>query len=59
MRADGRVEIVAGLRPGQRVVTEGVVKVSDGMPVRLAGTRNAEGGSGRGRRRSAAQGGGG
>lgn len=44
VRAGGRVEIVEGLRPGQRVVTEGVVKVSDGLPVRLAGARNAEGG---------------
>jgi membrane fusion protein, multidrug efflux system len=40
-RAGGRVEIVEGLRPGQRVITEGVVKVSDGMPVRVAGARNA------------------
>ncbi|MGZ8337031.1 MAG: efflux RND transporter periplasmic adaptor subunit [Allosphingosinicella sp.] len=40
-RAAGRVEIVEGLRPGQRVITEGVVKVTDGMPVRLAGARNA------------------
>lgn len=36
-RADGRIEIVEGLRPGQRVVTEGVVKVADGMRVRVAG----------------------
>ena len=39
--AGGRVEIVAGLRPGQRVITEGIVKVADGMPVRLAGPHNA------------------
>jgi len=44
VRTGGRVEIIAGLRPGQRVVTEGVVKLADGMPVRLAGARNAEGG---------------
>ena len=36
-RLAGRVEIVEGLRPGQRVITEGVVKVADDMPVRLAG----------------------
>jgi membrane fusion protein (multidrug efflux system) len=36
-RAGGRIEVVEGLRPGQRVVTEGIVKVSDGMEVRLAG----------------------
>lgn len=43
IRSQGRVEIVEGLRPGQRVITEGVVKVADDMPVRLAGARNAEG----------------
>ena len=42
LRAGGRVEILEGLRPGQRVVTEGVVKVADGMEVRLAGARNAQ-----------------
>jgi len=36
-RMGGRIEIVQGLRPGQRVVTEGIVKVADGMQVRLAG----------------------
>ena len=40
-RAGGRIEILEGLRPGQRVITEGVVKVSNGIPVRLAGVRNA------------------
>lgn len=40
-RLGGRVEIAEGLRPGQPVITEGVVKVSDGMQVRLAGARNA------------------
>ncbi len=44
-RVAGRVEIVAGLQPGQKVITEGVVKVADGMPVRLAGARNSEGGA--------------
>jgi membrane fusion protein (multidrug efflux system) len=39
----GRVEITAGLRPGQRVVTEGIVKVTDGMQVRLAGEGNRRG----------------
>jgi len=43
-RLGGRIEVLQGLRPGQRVVTEGIVKVSDGMQVRLAGT-----GGGRGR----------
>lgn len=36
----GRVEILAGLRPGQPVVTEGVIKVTDGQEVRLAGSGN-------------------
>jgi membrane fusion protein (multidrug efflux system) len=41
LRSAGRVEILEGLRPGQKVVTEGVVKLTDGMKVRLAGTGNA------------------
>jgi membrane fusion protein, multidrug efflux system len=35
---NGRVEILAGLRPGQPVVTEGIIKVADGMAVRLTGS---------------------
>jgi membrane fusion protein, multidrug efflux system len=46
-RAGGRIEIVQGLRPGQRVVTEGIVKVADGMQVRLQGARGAQGRRGR------------
>lgn len=41
IRADGRIEILEGLRPGEKVVTEGVVKLADGMAVRLAGAANA------------------
>ncbi len=37
LRANGRVEILEGLKPGQGVVTEGVVKLSDNMKVRVAG----------------------
>jgi len=37
LRSGGRIEILQGLRPGQRVVTDGVVKLADGMKVRLAG----------------------
>jgi membrane fusion protein, multidrug efflux system len=33
----GRVEILAGLGPGQRIVTEGIIKVADGMQVRVQG----------------------
>lgn len=40
-RQGGMVEILEGLRPGQRIVTEGVVKVTDGQEVRLAGPANA------------------
>ena len=43
MRAEGRIEILDGLQPGQKVVTEGVVKVADGMQVRVAGPQNAQG----------------
>ncbi len=42
IRLAGRVEILEGLRPGQKVITEGVVKVADGMPVRVAGAANAQ-----------------
>ena len=42
LRTAGRIEILEGLRPGQQVVTEGVVKLTDGMKVRLAGAANAE-----------------
>jgi membrane fusion protein (multidrug efflux system) len=40
-RSDGRIEVLEGLRPGERVVTEGVVKLSDGMRVSVAGAGNA------------------
>lgn len=39
---NGRIEIIEGLKPGEKVVTEGVVKLADGMTVRLAGpSRNS------------------
>lgn len=47
----GRVEIVSGLRPGQRVVTEGIIKVTDGMEVRLQGQGRPGGGGGQQARR--------
>jgi membrane fusion protein (multidrug efflux system) len=40
---NGRVEILAGLRPGQRIVTEGIIKVADGMQVRVQGAGAAAG----------------
>jgi membrane fusion protein (multidrug efflux system) len=43
LRQNGRIEILEGLSAGQQVVTEGVVKLSDGMKVRLAGAQNARG----------------
>lgn len=40
-----KIEILEGLKPGQRVVTEGVVKLTDGQKVRLAdGPRGGTGG---------------
>ncbi len=47
MRLNGRVEIREGLQPGQRVITEGVVKVTDNMRVRVAGAENARPGQNR------------
>ena len=41
IRQDGQVEILGGLKAGQQVVTEGVVKLSDGATVRLAGDKPA------------------
>jgi membrane fusion protein (multidrug efflux system) len=40
-REGDRVEVVEGLKLGDRIVTEGVVKLTDGMKVRLAGPANA------------------
>jgi membrane fusion protein (multidrug efflux system) len=40
-RMAGRIEIVSGLRAGQKVVTEGVIKLTDGMKVKVAGAGNA------------------
>jgi membrane fusion protein (multidrug efflux system) len=49
LRAGGRVEIVEGLQPGQLVVTEGVVKLTGTMPVRVAGPNaGARAGGGQG-----------
>lgn len=39
IRQDGRVEILGGVKPGQMVVTEGVVKLTDGVTVRLPGDK--------------------
>jgi membrane fusion protein, multidrug efflux system len=36
-RAGNMLEIVEGIAPGQKIVTEGVVKLSDGARVRVAG----------------------
>jgi membrane fusion protein (multidrug efflux system) len=49
LRSNGRVEILEGLRPGLPVVTEGVVKLTGDMKVRVAGPNagaRAAGGSG-------------
>jgi membrane fusion protein (multidrug efflux system) len=34
-RIDGQVEILNGIEPGDRVITEGIVKVSPGQKVRI------------------------
>jgi membrane fusion protein (multidrug efflux system) len=50
LRSAGRIEILEGLKPGQPVVTEGVVKLADGMKVKVAGPNagaRAAGGAGR------------
>lgn len=39
-RERGMIELVEGLKPGEKVVSEGIVKVSDGMEIRLAGASN-------------------
>ena len=47
MRGDGLMEISSGLAVGDPVVTEGVVKLSDGMKVRLKGDARAGSAPGR------------
>ena len=50
LRSAGRIEILEGLKAGQPVVTEGVVKLADGMKVKVAGPNagaQAAGGAGR------------
>ncbi|MET0369844.1 MAG: efflux RND transporter periplasmic adaptor subunit [Sphingobium sp.] len=45
-RQNGLVEITGGIKPGQSVVVEGVVKLTDGMPVRLPGDAPPKDGGG-------------
>jgi len=42
IRDHGMIEIVDGLKPGQKIVGEGVVKVADGGKVRTAGQEKAK-----------------
>lgn len=46
VRDGQKIEIRSGLRPGQQVVTEGVVKISDGQKVKLAGRGGPPAGGG-------------
>lgn len=39
IRQNGLVEILGGVKAGQTVVTDGVVKLTDGVPVRLPGNK--------------------
>jgi membrane fusion protein (multidrug efflux system) len=48
MRDRGMVEVTGGLKAGQMIVTEGVVKLSDGMPVRLTTDKPEDGAGGKG-----------
>jgi membrane fusion protein (multidrug efflux system) len=41
IRQNGRVEILGGVKAGQTVVTDGVVKLTDGVPVRLPGANKS------------------
>lgn len=38
-RRPGQVEILDGLEPGEQIVTQGVQRIRDGLPVRMAGPR--------------------
>lgn len=40
-REGDRIEVLEGLVPGDRIIVDGVVKLTDGMKVRLAGPGNA------------------
>ncbi|WP_446831402.1 efflux RND transporter periplasmic adaptor subunit [Candidatus Foliamicus sp.] len=40
-RRPGQVEIMAGLEPGEQIVTQGVQRMRDGLPVRMAGASAA------------------
>jgi membrane fusion protein (multidrug efflux system) len=42
IRQNGLVEITGGVKAGQQVVTEGVVKLTDGMTVRLASDNKSD-----------------
>ncbi len=42
LHQSGMVEILSGIAPGQSVVTEGVVKITDGDKVHLAGPENSK-----------------
>ena len=53
LRRDGRVEILEGLKPGQKVVTEGVVKLTDGHEGAARRRRQRAGARGQRRRRAA------
>lgn len=39
IRQNGLVEILNGVKPGAQIVTDGVVKLTDGVPVRLPGDK--------------------
>ncbi|SNS18533.1 membrane fusion protein, multidrug efflux system [Sphingomonas laterariae] len=42
VRDSGMIEIVEGLKPGQKIVGEGIVKVADGSTIRTAGAKEGQ-----------------
>lgn len=47
VRREGWAEVLSGIDAGQEVITEGVIKVRNGVPVQIAGRDGQEGGPGR------------
>jgi membrane fusion protein (multidrug efflux system) len=54
-RQDGQIEILNGLKPGDRIISSGVVQIRDGQPVRIANAEGAARGPGAGQGGAAGQ----
>ena len=46
-RTEGRVEVLSGVQPGDRIVAEGIHRLSDGAPVAVPGGAGEDGAGGR------------